>query len=323
MPKEETGSSDQDNTNAKSPDESPPAVGFATIVTPQDNTEHSTTTQDDSESEIGKATPLKSTFSGVLSELNISGVVQTAATVVIALFTIIYTIYSCKQWKAMDGQLHTMQDQVAVSASGAQAAILAAQAASGALIESRISRDASEKQSKAALDTSIGIAQNEERAWIVAKAGVDPIRFGINDRILMPFHIVNMGKTPAFRVGAYVRVEFLETGHTPSFAYPKGTSMRYTNGEMIPGQDEVRDIPARNNSQDIVLNQSDIAAIFAGKRYAAIYSDITYWDSGDRGHWTRFCVELNLGPIKTDTDPSDGCTEYNRAGNGKLRIKAN
>ena len=208
-----------------------------------------------------------------------------------------------------------MLSQTRAAIRSADAAAVAAKTAQDSIIESQKNRAASEVQSREALDASITIAHNEQRAWIVARTPTTPVRFGAKEPITFPVNFVNIGKTPAANVEAYVRVELVQSGREPSFSYEPGTSMIFRNGELVPNDEVSHEIPARARHDPIILTLDRVSRLLDGSEYAAFYGDVTYQDISGR-HWTRFCREFYRGP--TDMWYPKKCYAYNSSGDGKL-----
>jgi hypothetical protein len=181
--------------------------------------------------------------------------------------------------------------------------------------QERMTAALSQRNSKAALDASITLAHNEQRAWIVARDPSTPIKFAAKEPITFPVSFVNIGKTPAANIEAFVRVELMQSGQEPSFNYVPGTSMTFRNGELVPDDEVSREIPARANHDPIILTLDRVSRLLDGSEYAAFYGDVTYQDISGR-HWMRFCRELYRGP--TDMWYPKKCYAYNSSGDGRL-----
>ena len=200
----------------------------------------------------------------------------------------------------------------------ADAAAVAAKAAQDGVIESQKNRTASEIQSREALDASIALAHNEQRAWIIVPSKYGLIDFVNNGPVSYQIAFTNTGKTPASVVDAIVRAQIIESGKDPDFRYPQGTSDSYVVGELVPNNEEQPAyLQARNAGSPIILTTYQVERIRAGLDYIAVYGNVTYRDIAGQ-HWMKFCRAAYTGERKKGKTPNK-CGQYNTSGDGEAQ----
>ncbi len=153
-----------------------------------------------------------------------------------------------------------------------------------------------------AMDASIALAHNEQRAWVIFPHKYALVDFAANGPITYSAGFRNIGRTPADAVQAIVRAEIVASRNEPSLSYEPGTSNIFRSGELVPNDDEPpQKLQARAEHMPIIISSERLRRIQSGGEYVAIYGQVTYKDiAGD--HWMRFCVEVNTAePPKRTT----------------------
>ena len=174
------------------------------------------------------------------------------------------------------------------------------------------------QRSKAALDASIAIAHNEQRAWIVIPSKYGVFDIVANGPITYSIAFLNTGKSPADSVEAIVRGEVLTAGKEPSLTYESGTSNEFHVGELVPNDDEPRKLEVRAAHSSVILTQYQVERIRAGMDYIAFYGEASYRDLAGM-HWMRFCKGTPLDiPLAEKAITPMTCAAYNSSGNGRI-----
>lgn len=225
-----------------------------------------------------------------------------AATVGTCIAAIVYAWFAYQQVGEMQRQ--------------AVASELAAKAAKDAVIESTNSRIASQAQSKAALDATIALARNDQRAWVNV-----PDQYGIPELVIgqtvsYKMGFVNTGKTPAWKLRAKVRGEFVFP--KPAFTFPEGYYSSFYLGQLPPSYNPaptVLQIRAGFFASPLDTQMKEI--VERGNMYVAIYGELTYGDIAGQ-HWLRFCKSEGQSPWSDDQGNSRECADYNAFGDGSL-----
>jgi hypothetical protein len=168
-----------------------------------------------------------------------------------------------------------------------------------------------------ALDASIALAHNEQRAWIIVPHKYGLVDFAANGPITYSVGFLNTGKTPAQAVQAIVRAEIVGSRNEPSLSYESGTSSIFRSGELVPNDDEPpQRLQARAEHMPIIVSAERLRRIQSGGEYVAIYEQVIYKDiAGD--HWMRFCTEVNTAEPLEEQQAPQKCEQYNSSGDGK------
>jgi hypothetical protein len=168
------------------------------------------------------------------------------------------------------------------------------------------------------LQGTIALAHNERRAWIVVPAKYGVFDIVANGPVAYSIAFLNTGKTPAASVEAIVRGEVMAAGKEPSLTYDPGTSNEFHVGELVPNQEEPRQLEVRAEHFSIILTQYQVERIRAGVDYIAIYGEASYRDEAGL-HWMRFCKGSPLNATLAEpTRTPKRCAAYNSSGNGRI-----
>ncbi len=148
------------------------------------------------------------------------------------------------------------------------------------------SLEASNRQSKAALDTSIENARLDQRAWVTVE-GFKATTFGVGQQFLVPRVFKNNGRTPAVHVR--VRTALLPVKpNTPedwSVVYkapPKTT-------EVLGPQEELDSTMTGTKDSPQGLSDTGFQDIKEGRTIVFDYGVLVYCDVFGHQHWTKFC----------------------------------
>lgn len=166
--------------------------------------------------------------------------------------------------------------------------------------------EASNRQSRAALDESIATARSDQRAWVGAVAAETPKDLAVGKQGRFGWVIVNNGKTPALDVEQEIAAWPFTKGQECSPVYtenPAGTP-KHSITVLQPGMRvTVWTYPQmRPNTEENINN------LKAGNEVMCVYGRMTYKDVFRRIHHTRFCAWLD-----TDLSTFNSCTGYNHA----------
>ena len=213
------------------------------------------------------------------------------------------------QWWTMRGQLKIMQETLdAMKSSGNVATYQTWQAIGNmnwlartmdeALKQGHIIRDASERQSKAALDSSISAFRLDQRAWI-GFIGVTVSNIEIGSKPTFTQIIANTGKTPAMEVKARIdnvfsRAQqiFAPEYHDPPLAEHPSISVVMPNQRQDIRATSLIEWTEFNNTS--VRNRDMILYIFG---------EVCYKDVFHHPHHATFCVRIPMMITHSDLMP--------------------
>jgi hypothetical protein len=165
--------------------------------------------------------------------------------------------------------------------------------------------DASNAQSRAALDASIAASRSDQRAWIVLR-GIEGIPI-LDQPWPLKVYFANSGKTPAkhVRVDCHVTPAKIES----EIDFSKvGAHARPT---MIAPNDPTTYCPL--NPLTIAKVNQDVLDFFSNKKAILFaYGSVTYEDIFGKEHWLTFCRSM-----EADGKAWDSCETHNDTGDGK------
>ena len=226
-------------------------------------------------------------------------------TAVIVLATIGQVVVGWMQWDATKGQLDVMKDQTdsIVKQTDSllqqtellrnQTRLMAEQleqaddAAKANDIQAEKSLQHNIKQSKAALDNSIAVSRNDQRAWV----GVKEVKFdqvmviGRTPRIFI--QLVNTGKTPAVDV-AVASYVVSRTHLVKKDLESRQIGSRVSNIVMLPNASFTADA----TSDEAFSKQEQITAIQQGINRLFVVGTVYYGDVFRRSWKTDFCFRF-------------------------------
>lgn len=172
------------------------------------------------------------------------------------------------------------------------------------------SLDASNRQSKAALDASIAASKLDQRAWVVLKhvSGVPEVNKPWNVQI----YFINTGKTPARNVRMTCHITYT-TGESAEHLIEFAATVPDTRPTLIAPND-----PSTFCSLDALLPlkisrvaQDTLDSFSGGKLVLFAHGFATYDDVAGTKHWVTFCRVMD-GDGKT----WHGCKTHNDTGDG-------
>lgn len=158
----------------------------------------------------------------------------------------------------------------------------------------KASLDASSRQSRAALDATIGNSRREQRAWINITFG--EVTWNEGDPIYVPITTTNVGKTPAknYFLHAVVRLvpNNLEAEEVlSSFPYQGIPHFQSFVGMMPPGGTHTGTATSYDqNSNARILSKEELSEMDTGRAFIVVYAEVRYTDIFGVDHWTRSCV---------------------------------
>jgi hypothetical protein len=172
------------------------------------------------------------------------------------------------------------------------------------------SLDASNRQSKAALDAAITQNRVDQRAWVGATEMLPPppaftengkrLYLKEGQQSVFQFYLANSGKTPASSV--LFRISYRTLPASVSFA-PRYPTQPTKAGVLQPGSKFIVESPATE-----LATLTQIATYQTGTNILYFYGEIRYDDIFGLKHHTTFCVYM----LRDLTGFSD-CNTYNEA----------
>jgi hypothetical protein len=133
----------------------------------------------------------------------------------------------------------------------------------------------------------------------------------------MPLQFVNVGKTPAKSLLAYMFVEVVDIDKAPHLPELEGAEMRswtfVTSGIVFPSVSVdglAKSVKATSNttSEDLPLTDAEYQRLMDGKAYLAVYAVAHYKDAFNTKHWTTFCGWRSFKAGNVSANP---CVAYN------------
>jgi cell division protein FtsL len=229
-------------------------------------------------------------------------------------------LFVCAQWYEMhqgSGDTHTLAEQatkqVEKMSDMSDAAEKIRIAAENMVTQDQRIADNAQK----ALNASIAMAHNEQRAWIIVPRKYGLVDFVANGPITFSVGFLNTGKTPAESVTAIVRAQVIANHDDPTFTYERGTSYTYRIGELVPNDEGApQKVQARSDHIPIIVSADQLKRIQSGIEYVAIYGQVAYVDIAG-SHWMRFCNEVNASQPQEEGETPNKCAQYSSSGDGK------
>ena len=163
--------------------------------------------------------------------------------------------------------------------------------------------EASNKQSRAALDESIATSREDQRAWVgVVEFGI-PRNLATGQKPAFVAVATNTGKSPALNVVVIITATPFRKGET---FYPKTTPLAGKPAVMVlqPGMR----ISIATSLGDTPYTERNISDLKSGETIMFVYGEITYDDVFGRKHRTHYC-----GRMDVDLSSFYGCQAYNNA----------
>jgi cell division protein FtsI/penicillin-binding protein 2 len=199
------------------------------------------------------------------------------ATVVMAFGTLFYVGVAVSQYCLMKSGARETANQV-----------------NKVITEARRIADSTEKtfaQSKAALDASIEISRNDQRAWVGPievtlpqfSDGSHAVYLKEGSQATIGVTITNSGKTPARKFMPRIQMGVLRTGKPFIPEYP-ALSTRQSVAVVHPGMKPILYAPPFGPPKQL------IDAIAGGQYVLYLYGIMTYEDIYNRPHKTTFCM---------------------------------
>jgi hypothetical protein len=152
----------------------------------------------------------------------------------------------------------------------------------------------------------------EHRSWLVYDPSYsDTMQLGQdNADILVPFRLVNIGKTPARTIEGFVIVEELRKGEHPTFSYRAERATPIRSGILYPGS-EYAETTAINEfaegRKSVVVTGAKRKQFEDGTTIFNVWGRLTYFDVFQQQHWVQFCHAIAQNPSAKTGD----CVRYN------------
>ena len=169
--------------------------------------------------------------------------------------------------------------------------------------------DASSKQSKASLDTSIASSRQDQRAWL----GASDYTYSITESgpIESSAIVLNIGKSPAMEVLCRISGTTKPKGYSLSdsdIVYSTDLTI-LKEGTLFPNQHFP--IKAGGTPMDIGKQKIWFGNVLNGDWIQYFFGEVRYKDTFGTDHWTHFCTQFVPAtkggtpcPIYNDTDDS-------------------
>jgi len=186
--------------------------------------------------------------------------------------------------------------------------------------QAQLAMEASDRQSRDALNASIKALRLEQRAWInITTSDVAWLQDG--QPVSVTVQISNAGKTAAKHFDMNIRVSILPSGTDPEFIYTPGHSRTHFAGAAIlpsiPISHPVEALDNKHPPQPIILTTVQREQINQGELIFYVYGMATYDDIFGTHHWSQFCKFSGglPGSAIPPGKPSKKCAAYNDVDN--------
>lgn len=239
------------------------------------------------------------------------------ATVFIAVANALYTFFALQQWNTMKSTLTEMQHSGATATAQAWASVgnlnwLARQMGDA--------RDQSIAAAKNALNASIDISRNDQRAWVTADTILsDPsiLKEGVPANVFITFK--NSGKSPALYLSVIGKVDPVGGASLPSFSYESETTKRF--GVLGPNVACFTSFPVATmdptTREKAPLTGMLFHRLVSGDVVWYFHGVARYRDIFGRPHWTTFCYYMHDLPGPAAFGGGRACENHNNAGDGE------
>jgi hypothetical protein len=168
------------------------------------------------------------------------------------------------------------------------------------------------EQARAAQESVAAIQRQirqDQRAWMQISAKIQPIVLNPNHRnLVIPLHIVNIGKTSAMDVLTEANLEVVPIKEKPDLSYDDRKHWHDFSGLVFQGESSSYDI----NAEKLAFGPSDYDLITSGRAYFVYFARVSYRDIFGVKHWTHFCGAHNLVGVRYTPRK---CADYNRVDN--------
>jgi hypothetical protein len=180
------------------------------------------------------------------------------------------------------------------------------------------------KSTEDSVKTAQGASRLDQRAWVYAFPKGE-LSYSDVEPVLVPYMLINSGKTLARNVDGFVRVQILARNTSPTFKYgdevPGPPSFHFGLGALFPNApinlkplywiSPIYGVIDPNNPDPAPLQPGDTEAINIGKKYIVTHGKFTYEDAFGIQHWVQFCTATH-GNRFTGKGVKE-CAEYNNA----------
>jgi hypothetical protein len=164
----------------------------------------------------------------------------------------------------------------------------------------------------------------DTRPWIQVKPSDQNPVPQVGKSMTMPLQFVNVGKTPAKRLLAYMFVEVVDNDKAPHLPELEGPEIRswtfVTSGIVFPNvaiDGLAKSVKATSGtaSEDLPVTDADYQRLMEGKAYLAVYAVAYYRDAFNTKHWTTFCAWHSF---KAGNVTANSCIAYNNVDDNLL-----
>jgi hypothetical protein len=154
--------------------------------------------------------------------------------------------------------------------------------------------------------------ETEQRGWLVFDPNYsDTIVFGPNNSdVLVPFRLVNIGKTPTRTIEGFVIVEELTNSEQPTFSYRADRATPIRVGILYPGSeyDQTTKVSEFSEGHKVVtVTEAKRKKFGDGSVVFNVWGRLTYFDVFQHSHWVQFCHAVTPNP----SGKTKGCADYN------------
>jgi hypothetical protein len=230
---------------------------------------------------------------------------------VVGIATVVIAVATWKTYREVQqgGQQTT---QIVAAAQQIQSALDTANIRNGrafrrTLDQSRIAMDASNRQSKAALDATIANAKRDQRAWVSMPGFILDQELGDVDTISIKVILANTGRTPALSMTYTFDIGLFEGTSMPRPDWSKAAVPRLAP-IMLPPQ--INPIGAFSfSAKRLSLPKPAINEYLSKRADIYIWVRIDYRDIFDTPHWAESCAKHTYGDDATSFRICGGSTD--------------
>jgi hypothetical protein len=165
----------------------------------------------------------------------------------------------------------------------------------------------------------LGVMRTDQRAWVQFQVQHKPdedvisLQLTSGQPIVLPFQIINTGKTPAKYIDGRIYYDFPETGSEPPLNLVNSNDLEHAFNKveagMINPAEALKMYGERPERPGVAKVATDDEVIRARERkiHLAVFGIMNYDDVFGVHHWIKFCKWISVDPYYS----TEGCTKFN------------
>ena len=171
----------------------------------------------------------------------------------------------------------------------------------------KLASEASNRQSKTALDASIAASRNDQRAWLGIHAMGVVLPIETNHPLKINFATVNSGKTAASDTTGHIYVTWSDHPITTKLTENLTQSTPTTKRTLFPGVPYTSEFIALRADE---MTEDRVKAFKDGNIWLYAYGNVSYTDVFNRPHETSYCAVSAKGAQAFEACPEGIYPDY-------------